>query len=344
MRSGKPMSEFMPTMADVARVAGVSKMTVSRVLADRDVSAKMRERVLAVIEQLRYVPDASAGTLSSGRSSFIVALVPSMSSSNFADTVHSLNAVVTGHGLQLLLGDTNYDPKQEEQLLRVMLAHRPEGVMLTGSFHTPATRAMLKRSKVPVVETWDVPRTPIQQAVGFSNVDAACEMVGHLHERGYRRIGFIGGATRLDRRGLDRQMGYREGLRRFGLGEARVIEHGGSPVTMSHGGAAFSLLLEAWPDTEAVMCVSDMSAFGALMECHRRGIAVPARMAVAGFGDFEVSRYCFPSISTVAVDPHAIGRIAGELLLAASAARKSGGAEPGEKRRVGFRIVVREST
>ena len=181
------MSEFMPTMADVAREAGVSKMTVSRVLADRDVSVAMRERVLAVIEQLGYVPDASAGTLSSGRSPFIVALVPSMSSSNFADTVHSLNAAVTAHGLQLLLGDTDYDLKQEEQLLRVMLAHRPEGVMLTGSYHTAATRAMLKRSKVPVVETWDVPRTPIQQAVGFSNVDAACEMMRHLHERGTAR-------------------------------------------------------------------------------------------------------------------------------------------------------------
>jgi LacI family gluconate utilization system Gnt-I transcriptional repressor len=180
--------------------------------------------------------------------------------------------------------------------------------------------------------------------VGFSNVDAACEMMRHLHERGYRRIGFIGGATRLDRRGLDRQTGYRQGLKLFGLGEPRVIQHGGSPVTMSHGGEAFSRLLEAWPDTDAVMCVSDMSAFGALMECHRRGIPVPGRMAVAGFGDFEVSRYCYPSISTVAVDPHAIGRIAGEMLLAAAAARKSGLEGLSAKRRVEFQLVVREST
>src|SRR5260370_30139084 len=106
------MSEFMPAMADVARGAGVSKMTVSRVLADRDVSVAMRERVLAVIEQLGYVPDASAGTLSSGRSPFILALVPSMSSSKFADTAHSLNAAVTAHCLQLLLRATHYSPEQ----------------------------------------------------------------------------------------------------------------------------------------------------------------------------------------------------------------------------------------
>ena len=338
------MSDFMPTMADVAKQAGVSKMTVSRVLAGRDVAATTRARVLAVIEQMGYVPDASAGSLSSGRSPFIVALVPSMSSSNFSDTIHGLNAAVNTHGLQLLLGDTDYSPDQEERLLRVMLAHRPEGVMLTGSYHTSGTRTMLDRAKVPVVETWDLPRTPIQQAVGFSNVEAAFAMMRHLYERGYRRIGFVGGATRLDRRGLDRQKGYREGLQKLGLGAPRVIEYGESPITMSHGGEAFSRLLAAWPDTDAVMCVSDMSAFGVLMECHRRGIAVPSRMAVAGFGDFEVSRHCFPRISTVSVDPLAIGRIAGEMLLAAADARKHGAPTQTQRRTVDFQVIVREST
>lgn len=334
----------MPTMADVAKQAGVSKMTVSRVLAGRDVAATTRARVLAVIEQMGYVPDASAGSLSSGRSPFIVALVPSMSSSNFSDTIHGLNAAVNTHGLQLLLGDTDYSPDQEERLLRVMLAHRPEGVMLTGSYHTTGTRTMLDRAKVPVVETWDLPRTPIQQAVGFSNVEAAFAMMRHLYERGYRRIGFVGGATRLDRRGLDRQKGYREGLQKLGLGAPRVIEYGDSPITMSHGGEAFTQLLAAWPDTDAVMCVSDMSAFGVLMECHRRGIAVPSRMAVAGFGDFEVSRHCFPRISTVSVDPLAIGRIAGEMLLAAADARKHGVPAQTQRRAVDFQVIVREST
>ena len=338
------MSDFMPTMADVAKQAGVSKMTVSRVLAGRDVAATTRARVLAVIEQMGYVPDASAGSLSSGRSPFIVALVPSMSSSNFSDTIHGLNAAVNTHGLQLLLGDTDYSPDQEERLLRVMLAHRPEGVMLTGSYHTSGTRTMLDRAKVPVVETWDLPRTPIQQAVGFSNVEAAFAMMRHLYERGYRRIGFVGGATRLDRRGLDRQKGYREGLQKLGLGAPRVIEYGESPITMSHGGEAFSRLLAAWPDTDAVMCVSDMSAFGVLMECHRRGIAVPSRIAVAGFGDFEVSRHCFPRISTVSVDPLAIGRIAGEMLLAAADARKHGAPTQTQRRTVDFQVIVREST
>jgi LacI family gluconate utilization system Gnt-I transcriptional repressor len=83
---------------------------------------------------------------------------------------------------------------------------------------------------------------------------------------------------------------------------------------------------------------------GTLMKCRWRGISVPRRMAVAGFGDFEVSRYCYPSISTVIVDPHAIGRIAGEMLLAGVAARKGGLEGPSEKRRVEFQVVAREST
>jgi LacI family transcriptional regulator, gluconate utilization system Gnt-I transcriptional repressor len=330
-------------MADVAREAGVSKMTVSRVLAGRDVAAATRQRVLGVIDRLGYVPDASAGTLSSGRSPFIVALVPSMASSNFSDTIGGLEQVVRARGLQLLLGDTNYDPRQEERLLRVLLAHRPEGVMLTGAFHTEGTRAMLERSKLPVVETWDLPAAPIDQAVGFSNVDAALEMVRHLQGRGYRRIGFLGGATVLDRRGIDRREGYLTGLEAFGLGPPRVVEHGASPITLSHGGAALSRLLERWPDTDAVMCVSDMSAFGAIMECHRRSIAVPGRMAVAGFGDFEVSRHCHPRITTVAIDARRIGSIAGEMLLA-SAGRKSGDGSPESRRTIDYRVLVREST
>ncbi|WP_250862509.1 substrate-binding domain-containing protein, partial [Caballeronia sp. INML3] len=94
-------------------------------------------------------------------------------------------------------------------------------------------------------------------------VSAARAMVRHLAERGHQRIGFLGGASELDRRGLDRLKGFRSQMKAFGLDDTRVIRLGDSPITMSHGGPAMAALLEAWPDTQAVMCVSDMSAFGA---------------------------------------------------------------------------------
>jgi LacI family gluconate utilization system Gnt-I transcriptional repressor len=88
-------------------------------------------------------------------------------------------------------------------------------------------------------------------------------------------------------------------------------------VAMAHGAAALQQLLERWPDTDAVMCASDIHAFGAVMACHRLGLAVPADIAIAGFGDFEVSRHCYPTITTVSVDAYGIGRATGESLLAA---------------------------
>ena len=223
-------------MSDVARLAGVSKMTVSRVLAGHSVAADTRARVCQAIDQLGYVADAAAGALSSGRSEFVAVLVPSLSSSNFSDTVRGLTDALEPHGLQLLLGDTDYDLEREERLVRSMLRHQPRCVALTGAQHTDATRKVLERSAIPVVEMWDLPTHPIDTAVGFSNVRAARAMVRHLAERGYRRIGFLGGASELDRRGLDRLKGYQAEIKALRLGEPRIVRLGESPITMSHGG------------------------------------------------------------------------------------------------------------
>jgi len=330
-------------MSDVARLAGVSKMTVSRVLAGHSVSEKTQERVRQAIDKLGYVADAAAGALSSGRSEFVAVLVPSLSSSNFSDTVRGLMSTLEPHGLQLLLGDTDYELEREERLVRSMLRYQPRCIALTGAQHTDATRKLLERSAIPVVEMWDLPSKPIDTAVGFSNVRAARAMVRHLAERGYQRIGFLGGASALDSRGLDRLKGYRAEIKALNMGEPRVIRLGESPITMSHGAPAMAAMLEKYPDTDAVMCVSDMSAFGAIMECHRRGLSVPDDMAVAGFGNFEVAECCHPSITTVSVDPFGIGLRTGEALLAALEARDTGAEITSQSIPIEYTIIARGS-
>ncbi len=332
-----------PRMSDVAKLAGVSKMTVSRVLAGHAVvAAETRERVLRAVEALGYVADAAAGTLSSGRSDFVAVLVPSLSSSNFSDTVRGLSAALEPKGLQLLIGDTDYDIEREERLVRSLLRYQPRSVALTGAFHTEATTALLRRAGVPIVEMWDLPADPIDAAVGFSNQRAAREMLVYLHARGYRRIGFIGGASNADRRGAERLKGYRLGMRALGLGEPRVVQLGQSPATMVHGGPALDQLLERWPDTDAVMAVSDLSAFGAIMQCHRRGLRVPEDIAVAGFGDFEVAECSRPSITTVTVDAHGIGLMTGDVLCAAMAGGTAASAAT-RHFKIRYSVVPRES-
>ncbi|WP_256971949.1 LacI family DNA-binding transcriptional regulator [Paraburkholderia caledonica] len=332
-----------PRMSDVARIAGVSKMTVSRVLAGHSVAPATRERVQQAIDDLGYVADAAAGALSSGKSEFVAVLVPSLASSNFSDTVRGLSAALEPHGLQILLGDTDYDLAREERLVRSMLRYQPRCIALTGSQHTEGTRQVLERSRIPVVEMWDLPTNPIDMAVGFSNARAAREMVRYLKDRGYRKIGFLAGASDLDRRGLERLKGYQQEMKAQGLGEPRVIRFGESPITMSHGAPALDALLERWPDTDAVMCVSDMSAFGAIMQCHRRGLRVPEDIAVAGFGNFEVSVCCNPTITTVSVDAYGIGSRAGQLLLSSVASATPRAIPERRKFTIDYTVISRES-
>jgi LacI family gluconate utilization system Gnt-I transcriptional repressor len=204
--------------------------------------------------------------------------------------------------------------------------------------------AMLRAAHVPVVETWDLPAQPIEHTVGFSNAEAGAAMVHHLHARGYRRIAFIGGTSNRDTRGADRRRGYSEAVRELGLPEGRVISFGQPPVSMLQGGQAMVQLVKEWPDADAVVCVSDLPAFGALMECQRRGWDVPGRIAIAGFGDFEVSRACHPRITTIALDCVGIGQAAGELLLRAIEAQRQGVRIPPETVLVPFHVEQRQST
>lgn len=295
-------------MADVAKAAGVSPMTVSRAFKrDASVSEPTRRTILETAERLGYIFDSMAAGLSSRRTGFVAVTIPSINNANFADTVRGLVENLRGTGLQILLGYTDYDMHEEERLVEQFLTRRPEAMVLTGGKHTPRCRHLLEKAGIPIIETWDLPADPIDQVVGFSNADAGRMMVRHFVERGCSRLGFIGGDTTRDTRGLDRRRGFVDGLNEAGLDATRLVAAGLPPVSMREGAQALRDLIERWPDTEAVMCVSDLSAFGALTECLRMGIAVPDRLAVAGFGAYEVSELSVPSITTIDVHAERIG-------------------------------------
>lgn len=305
-----------PTMADVGRVAGVSAMTVSRALKGNSYIAKdTLERIMTAVDQLGYVLDQSAGTLSSRRSGFIATLVPSIDNSNFADTARGITDALARTSMQLLLGYTNYSVEREEELIESMLRRRPEGIILTGGKHTPKARAMLANAGIPIIETWDMPETPVDSVVGFSNADAMEALVDSLIAQGYSRFGFITGSEATDTRGHQRHAGFDRALARHGLASDRVIAIDTVPISMSHGGAAIRQMLKHFPDTDVAICVSDLPAFGAIMECQRMGVGVPEDIAIAGFGDYEIASVSEPGITTVNVDAYGIGaRAAGQMI------------------------------
>jgi LacI family gluconate utilization system Gnt-I transcriptional repressor len=303
-------------MADVARAAGVSPMTVSRSFkTDSSVSDATRDAILKAADDLGYVFDSTASSLRSQRTDFIAVTIPSINNANFADTVRGLSEGLKPRGLQILLGYTDYDMAEEERLIEQFLRRRPEAIVVTGGRHTPRARRMLQNAGIPVIETWDLPEDPIGHVIGFSNAAAVRGMVDHFVARGLTRIAFIGGDTTRDTRGADRRAGFIAAMQAHGLDATRLVAAGVPPISMREGAEAMGRLLSSLPDTQAVICVSDLSAFGALTECQRRGVDVPGRLWIAGFGDYEIAGIAVPAMTTINPFPRDIGARTAELVL-----------------------------
>jgi LacI family transcriptional regulator, gluconate utilization system Gnt-I transcriptional repressor len=329
------------TMADVARLAGVSPMTVSRAFkADSSVSDTTRQAILHAAEALGYVFDSTASSLRSERTDFVAVTIPSINNANFADTVRGLSEGLKPRGLQILLGTTDYDMAEEERLIEQLLRRRPEAIVVTGGKHTPRARRLLESAGIPVIETWDLPQDPIGHVVGFSNAAAVKGMVDHVVAQGLTRIAFIGGDADRDTRGTDRRAGFIGAMQAHGLDSARLIDAGAPPISMREGATAMGRLLDTLPNTQAVIAVSDLSAFGALTECQRRGVSVPDDIWIAGFGDYEISGISVPALTTINPFPREIGsRTAAlilDLLAAAQPARGTVGITP--------ELIIRQSS
>lgn len=321
-------------------------MTVTRVFIRPDqVTAETRARVQHAVATLGYVPDRAAGGLATRRSGFVGLLLPTLTNGNFASLAEGLTEALRPAGYELLIGYTGYSLREEEHQLRTMLARRPEAMVLAISAYPPAVREMLARDGVPVVEVADLLEAPIGHVIGFSNHAAGVAAGEFLVGLGHTRIAALGaarGTDRRDLRGEARLTGFAQALRGAGLRTGLIRRDGAIPLSFGEGARMMGLLLDEAPDVEAVFVVSDLAAVGAMMECRRRRIAVPGRISLLGFGDFEIGRQIVPALSTIAVDFDAIGRQAGRLAAELIHPGPRVGASPVVD--VGFSLAARDST
>jgi LacI family gluconate utilization system Gnt-I transcriptional repressor len=327
-------------MADVARLAGVSDMTVSNAYKRPDrVADDTRKRVFEAARQLGYVLNEVAGNLASGRSKVIAAVVPSLSSSYFHATLQGTMDGLREHGYRLMLADSGYGPADEETVVEAFLRRRPDGFLLTGTRHTRRAASLLRAAAVPVVETWEVQGPFIDMAVGYSNSDAAAALTQLLIRKGHRRIGYIDHPEAPVRRHRQRREGIRAVLRDAGLPSDRVVF---LPEVMGFAGGRVGLqrLLASWPDTTAVIAATDVYAAAAVFECQRRGMRVPDDLAVCGFGNAEVGRETCPALTTVDTRSYGMGRAAAQALLA----RLAGRVDVPAVTDVGFEVIERQTT
>lgn len=325
-------------MEDVARLAGVSMITVSRVLRTPDrVAVATRTRIEAAMRQMGYVPDLVAASLASRRSRVVAVLVPTLGSSIFSDTIKGMADHLRSRDYQLIIGEGGYDLPQTDSVTAALLGRRPDGLILTGSRHPPRARQIIADARIPVVEMWELPSRPIDSAVGFSNRAAVAAMAEQLVASGYRHIAFIG-PLGGDRRSMQRRQGYADAMERHDRATL-IVEVPPPPSLMQHGAQAMARLVEEHPEVDAVCLTSDGLAIGALFECHRRGWKVPERIAVAGFGDFEIAAAASPALTTVAVPDYRIGEEAARVILG----RIDGDLPAGQVLDLGFEVIRRQS-
>lgn len=323
-------------MEDVARAAQVSLVTVSRAVNTPDKLARATlARVRAAMERLHYVPNLTAGALASNRTRIVAAIVPTISNSIFSETIDGLGSALAADGYQLLLGQTQYREDEEARLVEAFIGRRVDGLVLTGIRHAAGVRARLTRAALPVVETWDLAKRPIDMAVGFSNFAAGKAAADFLCGKGYGRLAFVGGS---DDRSLARQAGFREGAAARRAAYV-AIESVGSPSSLSEGSAAVARLLARPRPPRAAFFVNDMLAAGAIFECQRRGVRVPEDLAVMGFADLPIAASMVPTLTTVQVRSLAMGQQAAALLVA----RLAGAPAPVKIVDSGFAVVERAS-
>jgi LacI family transcriptional regulator len=333
------------TQSDVARRAGVSQSIVSYVLNGSSrvsIPAATRQRVLAAIEELGYVPDGAARSLRTRRTFTVACVIPDITNPFYPAFERGIQDVAEQHGYDLLAYNTDGDESKERKCLELALRGRVDGLILTPYRLTAEDVRPLAGSGAALVLMGTMPgdlgAIPVDQLY-VDNAAAARAAVVHLIDLGHRRIGMVAGEGGTPMR-EQRVAGYRRALRERGLPLDDVLVRGGG-FTEAGGYTAARTLLSAQPDVTAVFAANDLMAIGALNAATDLGLRVPADLSIVGFDGIPAAALVKPPLTTIDQRPDRIGRRAAEALFE----RLAGTAPPGSRSEaLPFELVVRGSS
>ncbi|MEM5289077.1 LacI family DNA-binding transcriptional regulator [Paraburkholderia sabiae] len=301
-------------LSDVARLAGCATGTASRALSRPDmVSKDVIKRVQAAVEKLGYTPNNAAKSLRSRRSNLIGIVIPTIDHSIFAQAVNALENRLSQLGYSLLVTTSQFDLKRELQQTQMLVERGSEGVVLVGRMHDPELYEFLRIRGIPYINTYAYRPSEGHPFVGFDNSKATAQIAEYLFTLGHADIGVISGATKDNDRATDRVAGVKEAYRARGkeLPPDRITEQ---PYTISGGREGLRYLLSKGKRPTAVVCSSDILAFGALSECNALGLHVPEDISIIGFDDHELAAHL--RLTTMQVPAVEIGQRAAEYLVA----------------------------
>ncbi len=293
---------------DVARLAGVSTATVSRVInSAAQVDEATRHLVLDAIDKLGYVPHGAARALRSDRSKMVGAIVPSFSYALYARTTSALQTALDARGYAMVLAEHHYDLAAEVRILDQLIGIGVDAFAFVGLHHAPGLFTRLERYGRPYVLTWGVDPMRRHPSIGFDNRAATYAMTRHLLALGHRRFGLISAPTRDNDRALERGAGVRAALAEAGLSlDDRCVQYGAIDLETA---ASMMRRILALPDRPtAVIGTNDVFAVGALLACRETGVSVPGEMSITGVDNTELGATQVPALTSIGTPIVEVGR------------------------------------
>ena len=328
-----------PTIDDVARMAGVSTATVSRVLnRPESVSKVLCKKVGAVVAHLGYVPHAGARALMLRRSGTVGAVFPTVDNAIFAMAIDALQRRLAQSDIQLLIATSGYDVVSEMRQAINLVTRGADALVLCGLFQHPDLLRFIENRKLPCVHVMVHEPEGKHINVGFDNVAAMGQATQYLIDLGHRHIAMLAGVTKSNDRAQQRVEGVRRTLQAAGLDlpPERLVE---CPYNLDGAREGLRQLMAHAPTPTAVLCGNDVLAFGAMLEAASLGLQVPHDLSIVGFDDLEMARHLQPALSTVQVPTEAMWSAAADRLVAAIRG------EPVQRStKIDVALVVRKST
>ena len=322
---------------EIARLAGVSRATVSRYLNNGYVSQEKRKLISKVIQETGYVPSQSAQQLRTGKTNLVGIIIPKIYSQSVSRMIVGITETFSDTAYHTILSNTNNNPSEEVRCLHVF-AERPrvDGVILLASVITDEHLAALKRLSVPVVLLG-------QHVDGFSCVYhddyRAAFDVAKLALRTAKHPGYIGVRDDDIAVGVMRQRGFRDACKAAGITPSPLAVAAGD-FTVESGYLCCEQIMDAVPETDAIICATDNMAHGALTCLREYGHRVPDDVQVTGIGDSELSRILMPSLTTAHLFYKTSGKEAAKMLLEAM----DKGDEIPRQLKMGYEVYSRNST
>lgn len=327
-----------PGVRDVAKLAGVSPATVSRVLNQSPaVSVQTRAKIQAAIDSLNYVRDGVAKSFTQRRSGSVGVIIPALGNSVYAESVEAIERRLQISKYRLLTACSGYDPHKEYELARAFVEHGVDGLILVGSDHLPELHQLVAQAGIPAIQTFVHAPSSALPSVGFDNYGPLVELTRYLLDFGHTDFAILHSPLAHNDRIATRLRAILDALAERGIvPHPELIVEGG--YTVAEGRAGLRALLATGRRFTALPCTGDVIAIGALIEARSAGIDVPAQLSISGFHDYDLASQIEPPLTTVHAPVSEMSTAAAQFLLSSIA-----GENPPRFRKLGTAMVLRKS-